>query len=258
MMTHDDDDPRQSAASGSDPDASASNGAAAGTRQRGDRCQSPPPQTIAAPQPWSRLTLHAHRYPRSLRLGVMSDSHGQRRRTAEAVKRLIDGAGCTALVHLGDFEETDVLDALAALPVPVHLVLGNCDWDVEGMSTYARDLGLIVDHPLGLIEVLDRDDDPATAAATSSAVGADEHAAVRCRLVYTHGHLNARMDLALELETEYLLHGHTHLVTDRRICSTRVINPGALQRARTYTVAVIDPAADKVRWIEVPKDATRG
>ena len=49
----------------------------------------------------------------------------------------------------------------------------------------------------------------------------------------------------------YLCHGHTHATRDERLGPTRVINPGALFRARRHTVAVLDLARDEVSFLAV-------
>ena len=42
------------------------------------------------------------------------------------------------------------------------------------------------------------------------------------------------------------------LLRDERIGRTRVINPGALQRARRYTVALLDTEMDALELFELP------
>jgi predicted phosphodiesterase len=60
------------------------------------------------------------------------------------------------------------------------------------------------------------------------------------------------MRRALESQSfDYLLHGHTHVKRDERVGRTRVINPGALHRAREKTVAVLDTATDMLTFLTV-------
>lgn len=163
-----------------------------------------------------------------MKIGVLSDSHGRVEMTARAVSLLRD-AGAERLIHLGDVETERVLEELLALPT--HIVFGNCDWDIAGLTRYAQSLGLTVAHPSGQMEVAGR------------------------RIAFTHGHLESRMHAALAEGVEYLLHGHTHELRDERIGDTRVINPGALFRARRYTAAVLDVATDTLHIIDVPRDS---
>ena len=165
-----------------------------------------------------------------MRIGILSDSHGHIEITARAVNLLLD-QGAELLLHLGDFETEAVIDELVGHPA--RIVFGNCDWDLNSLTRYAGHVGVTVDHPLGIIE-------------------ADEK-----RIAFTHGHLKDSMERALSEEVEYLLHGHTHELCDERIGSTRIINPGALFRARRYTVAILDPSRDLLEIHEITKPDPR-
>ncbi len=169
-------------------------------------------------------------YPATTRIGILADSHGQAGRTLAAVSLLLE-AGADVLIHLGDVCGESVLDALAG--TPCRVVFGNCDWNWQALARYARDLDLIVDHPRGEIEVGGR------------------------RVRYGHGDDPQLEPQAVRDEVEYLLHGHSHQRRDERIGLTRVINPGALHRAREYTAAVLIPAEDAVEWVNIPAAALR-
>jgi predicted phosphodiesterase len=54
---------------------------------------------------------------------------------------------------------------------------------------------------------------------------------------------------------EYVLHGHTHRANDVSIAGLRIINPGALFRARPHTVATLDLARDAVAFWCVDENA---
>ena len=161
-----------------------------------------------------------------MRIGILSDSHGGAETTRRAVKALLEG-GADTLVHLGDVETEEVIDELVGHDA--HLVFGNCDWDASALARYARDVGVIVDDPVGRL-----------------AAGART-------VAFTHGHLPGLMQEAIDEGVSYLLHGHTHMLRDDRVGGTRVINPGALFRAARYTVAILDPEADRLEIIEVPR-----
>lgn len=184
-------------------------------------------------------------------IGLLSDSHGRGKRTHRAVK-LLRRHGAEMLVHLGDVETESVIDALVAPiksskksrskqeaggggpgktkaggVIPVHLVFGNTDHDVLTLTRYAQSFGMAVDHPLGELRWGSR------------------------RLVFTHGDHVELMDQAIQDGATYLCHGHTHVADDRRVGKTRIINPGALYRARRYTVALLDTDQDTVQFFEV-------
>ena len=157
-------------------------------------------------------------------IGVLSDSHGHAERTARAVQAFGEH-GAELVLHLGDIETEAVIDELAS--AHTRIVFGNCDWDSERLRRYAEALGVTVDHPMGRIEVAGK------------------------RIAWTHGHLDHLMAEALAAGVDYLFHGHSHEIRDERIGPTRVINPGALFRARRYTAMLLDPASDTVSIIEV-------
>lgn len=166
-----------------------------------------------------------------MRIGILSDSHGQAETTRRAVAALAD-AGSELLLFLGDAGSTAVLEELAGHNA--RLVMGNCDEPQAPLIQYATALGIGVDHPLGVAVIDGR------------------------RVAYTHGHIPALMDQALADGVEYLLHGHTHQLRDERVGRTRIINPGALSRAPRYTAAVLDPAIDALTFIEIAKPQGRG
>lgn len=165
-------------------------------------------------------------------VGLMSDSHGRADRTRRGVQILLEH-GTQVLLHLGDIGGIEVIDALVAVPprsadpVKAHLVFGNCDWDTGAMARYAVDLGVQVNHPVGRLNL-----------------GGDE-------LVFMHGHDHQAMADALKQRVRWLCHGHSHETLDRRQGTTRVINPGALQRATTYTVALLKTDTDHLVFLPV-------
>ncbi len=170
------------------------------------------------------------------RIGLLSDSHGRAGTTQRAARLLIE-QGADMLLHLGDIGTLEVLDAMvekldaAGKPdPPVHIVFGNCDWDGDGLTEYAKTLGITVSDPEGR-------------------VAADGKV-----LSFQHGHVEASMEQALASGVNYLCHGHTHEQRDQTIGHTRVINPGALFRASQYSVALLDTALDELSFIAVPRN----
>ncbi len=148
------------------------------------------------------------------------------------MQQLLDH-GADVLIHLGDVGTVQVLDALAVHhptaggQMPAHVVFGNTDWDHQALRRYALDLGIAVHEPAGLIEV------------DGMTVG------------FTHGHQPMVMQGLLDEAVTYLLHGHTHQPCDLMRGQTRVINPGALFRARRHTAAILTPQTGKLELIEI-------
>lgn len=158
------------------------------------------------------------------RVGILSDSHGRAERTARAVRALHD-AGATTLIHAGDIETPEVLDALAG--PDTHVVWGNCDWDRGSLERYARSIGIRVHGDMGIVE------------------------ATGLRIAVTHGHLPARVREAMVSGAPVVVHGHSHERRDETVDGVRMINPGALHRANPFTVALLDATDGTLRSIEV-------
>lgn len=167
-----------------------------------------------------------------INLGLLSDTHGRAEIAREGVELLLEH-GADMLIHLGDVGSVQVIDAMAATHsstgqmIEAHLVFGNCDWEAKALSRYAQDLGVIVHDQVGEITVDGK------------------------RTVFTHGHINSVMEHAIETGANYLLHGHTHVQCDEKIGQTRVINPGALFRAKRHTVALLTPGSGALQVLEV-------
>lgn len=185
-------------------------------------------------QPLPRLPLPVE-IPILPKIGLLSDSHGRSDTTRLGVDLLL-AHGAELLLHLGDVGTIEVIDALA-VPLPSsgqqiesHVVFGNTDWDTRALDRYAHDIGVQVDHPAGRLK-LDGGE-----------------------LVFCHGHEPQVMADALARRVRYLCHGHTHRQLDTRRGDTRIINPGALFRARSYTVAILDTDADSLAFYPVTED----
>lgn len=146
-------------------------------------------------------------------LGIMSDSHGDAAATAAAVS-LLEARGAAYLIHCGDICGEQVLDELAGRPCT--FVWGNCDFVTPALRNYVQALGLTVPN------------------AGARLVLGDRHIAV------FHGHEPEFDDAGRRGKCDYIFHGHTHRFADRTIGTCRIINPGALFRARPRTCALVD------------------
>lgn len=172
------------------------------------------------------------------KIGLLSDSHGRATTTRRAVEILLE-AGAQSLVHLGDVGSVEVIDELVVEPVAgkaieVRLVFGNVDWDRASMSQYAQHLGLIVADPVGKLTI-----------------AVDGGSAAAREMIFLHGDDAEAMAAALEAKPAYLCHGHSHRPRDERSGPTRIINPGALFRAQSYTVAILDTDTDELKFFPV-------
>jgi putative phosphoesterase len=158
-------------------------------------------------------------------IAILSDTHDKTDPLIPALARLRD-RGAEHFIHCGDVGGQRVLDVLAGYPVT--FIWGNNDWDVAALEEYAIKLGL-------------------TCGGRAVELTLDGK-----RFTVIHGddpYLKRR--IIVEQQPDYLLQGHTHQFDDERVGRTRVINPGALYRAKPKTVALLDTATDLLERIIV-------
>jgi putative phosphoesterase len=162
-----------------------------------------------------------------MRIGILSDTHDQVARTRRAVSVLVE-RGAQALIHCGDLTTTEIV--LACAVKPAYFVFGNCDTD-------RFSLRLAIEHAGGAC--LER--------------GGEITLAGR-RLGVTHGDFEPEIRRLLSLEPDFLFSGHTHQQKDEQEGRTRWINPGALHRASTWTVVLVDLTGDHVEVLPILND----
>lgn len=166
-------------------------------------------------------------------VGVMSDTHGQAGRAGRAVA-LLKQLGAEAIIHCGDVGSDAVFDQLAG--TPAWFVWGNTDEPEAYSPAYLSGIGITPPREIPTrIELAGREflvfhgHEPAFGRLVEAAHGGDR-AAVR----------------RMAGERAYVLYGHSHIPADAQVGDLRLVNPGALQRARVFTVATIDIATDTV------------
>jgi putative phosphoesterase len=158
-------------------------------------------------------------------IGILGDTH-DRADTAAAAIALLRARGAEFFIHCGDVGGEGVLDQLAGLPAA--FVLGNTDWDQDGLARYAQNVGVACHGRFASLEL----------GGKLFAVMHGDDAHLRQRILAEQRH-------------DYLLQGHTHVALDERVGRTRIINPGALQRARRKTVALLETERDLLTFLEV-------
>jgi putative phosphoesterase len=159
-----------------------------------------------------------------MRIGILSDTHDQVRRTKSAVAMLVEG-GAESLIHCGDLTIAEVVHECSVLPC--YFVFGNCDFDRGGLRQAIDQVGGACLDRGGLISLGGR------------------------RLAVTHGDSDQELRRLAALEPDYLFSGHTHLASDVLKGPTRWINPGALHRASVWTVALLDLASNHVSLLSI-------
>lgn len=161
-------------------------------------------------------------------VGILSDTHDRPRAMAAAVELLRKG-GAEFFIHCGDVGSEHMLDYLAGLRAA--FVWGNNDWDRLPLQRYAQDLGIACYGAFGELDL----------GGKKFAVMHGDDFALTKRVLAEQRH-------------DYLLQGHTHVRSDKRVGRVRCINPGALHRAREKTVALLDTGTDALSFVPVNVD----
>ncbi|MBI1825223.1 MAG: YfcE family phosphodiesterase [Planctomycetes bacterium] len=148
----------------------------------------------------------------------MSDSHGRVRAVRRALE-IFDGLGVGHIVHCGDVGDEDVFAEFVNRPFT--FVWGNTDSPSQGTFAFLRSIGIGPPESVPVILELDGK-----------------------KFAIFHGHERG-FEVAIDsIPVDYILHGHTHVRRDERINKCRIINPGALHRARPKTIATLDIDSD--------------
>jgi hypothetical protein len=162
-----------------------------------------------------------------MKIAIVSDTHGRHAIVARALD-LIRDRGVDTVLHCGDIEDAETVAMFRDFTA--HFVLGNCDTDRDGLAAAITAAGATLHEPFGHLEI---------EAHKIAFVHSDDRALFR-------GIENSGV-------YDFLFYGHTHVRAEHRTGPTRVINPGALHRARPKTFAVLDAATGEVETVEVPE-----
>jgi len=160
-----------------------------------------------------------------MHIGIVSDTHG-RPRTAEAALRTLRERGITTVLHCGDIDDTDTVELFRGFTA--HFVFGNCDWDREGLRQAVAEIGAELHEPFGHLEL------------------------EGVKIAFLHGDDSRLLrDVEQSGAFDFLFYGHTHHAEEHRTGPTRVVNPGALHRARPKTFVILDLARGNLESIVV-------
>jgi putative phosphoesterase len=160
-----------------------------------------------------------------MQIAVLSDTHS-RYQTVENVLSQLQARGINQVIHCGDIEDAETVWLFHGFSA--HFVFGNCDYDQASLRQAIHGIGETLHEPFGQVEV----------------DGA--------RIAFQHGDDKKLMQ---QVENsgrfDYLFYGHTHQAREHRTGPTRVINPGALHRARPKSFIIFDPATGLIESITV-------
>ncbi len=160
-----------------------------------------------------------------MRLGIISDTHGQVELTRTAV-RMLESLDVDTVLHCGDIGSMAVVELFAAWPT--HFVFGNCD---ENLDAFAAAIARTGQTCHGLFGELEFDG---------------------VRVALLHSHERRRFRQAIDGGGYALVcYGHTHVAAIDRHGYTLVLNPGAIYRASPHSIAVVELPAVEATIIEL-------
>jgi putative phosphoesterase len=162
-----------------------------------------------------------------MRIGILSDSHGNTAMVLQALDLLRDH-GIETILHCGDIDDASTVFLFEGFTT--HFVYGNCDHDRSGIRRAIIDAGMTLHEPFGKLELAGK------------------------KIAFLHGDdgsLFQRVEQSGEFD--YLFYGHTHHAAEHWTGKTRVINPGALHRARPKTILLLDVAGGATESLMVEK-----
>mgnify|MGYP002626102923 CR=1 FL=1 len=150
----------------------------------------------------------------TLRLGIVSDSHG-RVESTRAAANLLESFDVSQVIHCGDIGTPEVISALARWPT--HYVFGNCDGQLDALRAAMKEAGGTCHEEFGTLKLEGR------------------------AIAFLHGDDHRKLVESITSGTfDLVCHGHTHRAKQEMIGETLVLNPGALFRARPLSSAVVE------------------
>lgn len=149
-----------------------------------------------------------------MRIGVVSDTHGQVMYARPAI-RLLETLQVDLVIHCGDVGEVPIIPLFDRWPT--HFVFGNVDDNQQRLRTAIEASEQTCHGMFGHIECEGK------------------------KIAFLHSH-----DAALFQETihsgewDLVCYGHTHVAEQHRVGKTLVLNPGAIYRANPHTLATVE------------------
>lgn len=161
-----------------------------------------------------------------MRVGLISDTHDNTDRTERALS-ILEQQEASVLVHAGDLVSGELVPLFDGWRV--WLARGNVDRPRsirEAIEAHQADIAYDVKH---------------------------EVQAGKATIGVIHGDDAGRLEGMINSGAfELVVHGHSHTFRDERIGATRVVNPGAVHRAKTPSVCVWDVEEDALERLEIP------
>ena len=160
-----------------------------------------------------------------MRLGVISDTHDNLANISKAMQIFLR-KNINYIIHCGDISSASTI--LYFKGVPVKFIKGNCDFAIETIKENCKVTG---NEYLGDVAFLIENGK---------------------QIAIIHGDNETNLqEIILSQKYDYVLTGHTHIVSDETCGKTRIINPGS-HKAGGRTIAIIEIEKNIVDFITLP------
>jgi len=157
---------------------------------------------------------------------VISDTHEHEEATKKAVA-IIKYKQPRLVLHLGDIISPPMLDNFEGLPM--RFLFGNNDGEKTGLQRVCEK------HGWNITDTFEKTIDDK-------------------KLFAAHGHRQDWKQAVEQQHYDIVFHGHTHIKKDEVNGTTRILNPGALWRAKEYTFFILDIANGEIEWFTVENE----
>jgi len=160
-----------------------------------------------------------------MKLAILSDTHS-RYHTVEKALAILRERGIDCIVHCGDIEDAETVFLFQDFST--HFVNGTCDTERAGIADAIQESGGKLHEPFGDLVIAEQ------------------------KIAWIHGdNKKLLQDVERSGHFEFLFYGHTHQAEQHRTGRTRVVNPGALHRAKVKTFVILDLATGGLESVVV-------
>ncbi len=150
----------------------------------------------------------------AMKIGVISDTHGDVKMTSAAIDAF-QKQEVSRILHCGDIGTPEIVRLFAG--IPTDFVFGNCDPRTETLRKTILSAKQTCFDWFGELELEGR------------------------RVFFLHGHQWDRFENEIHGDRwDLICYGHTHKAELRMIGRTLILNPGAIHRTPTPSVAVVE------------------
>ncbi|MFN0196276.1 MAG: YfcE family phosphodiesterase [Planctomycetaceae bacterium] len=149
-----------------------------------------------------------------MRLGIVSDTHGEMRFARPAID-LLETLNVDLVIHCGDIGNESMIPLFDRWPA--HFVFGNVDGDGQRLRTAIEAAGQTCHEMFGSLTCEGK------------------------KIAFLHSHDAQRFQETIASgEWDLVCYGHTHVAEQHLVGKTLVLNPGAIYRGKPHSIATVE------------------